>query len=171
MRIDALLVMHTDRCLIRGIIDWEMVSLCNIHFNLITRVDNDGIKFKRVIVGFHTRAKCAIWMIINSSYGSFEWRYFGLCVRKMTVQRCFPVTYLSNHAAKIAIWMLWPLNCDLGGGATWPSNHFRIYTARCTCTEAMETRAPCMFDWQGTQTRATLLLPLWNAKPQIWYTA
>ena len=30
-----------------------------------------------------------------------------------------------------------------------------------------ETRAPCMFDWQGTQTRATHLLPLWNAEPQI----
>ena len=24
-----------------------------------------------------------------------------------------------------------------------------------------------MFDWQGTQTQATHLLPLWNAKPQI----
>ena len=103
---------------------------------------------------------------------SFEWWYFGPCVCKimsrcaiqMTVQRYFPVTHLSNHAAK----MPWPLNCDLGGGGMWPSNHFRLYTVRCICTEAQETWAPCMFDWQGTQTRAMHLFPLWNAKPQIW---
>ena len=41
------------------------------------------------------------------------------------------------------------------------------YTACCICTEAQEMRAPCMFDWHGTQTRATLLLLHWNAKPQI----
>ena len=68
---------------------------------------------------------------------------------------------------KITVWMPWPLNCDLGGGAMWPSNHFRLYTAHCICTEAQETRAPCMFDWQGTQTPATQVLPLWNAKSQI----
>ena len=80
----------------------------------------------------------------HSSYASFEWRYFGPCVRKfcimmrnlncaikMTVRRCFPVMHLSSHGVKnceIAVWMPWPLNCDLGGGATWPSNHFRRLT-------------------------------------------
>ena len=59
--------------------------------------------------------------------------------------------YLKSRS-EIAVWMPWPLNCDLGGGATWPSNHFRLYTARCICTEAQEMRVPCMFDWQGTQT-------------------
>ena len=90
------------------------------------------------------------------------------CAIQMTIRRCFPVTYLSNHAGKSPYKMPWPLNCDLGGGATWPSNHFRLYTAR-ICTEAQETRAPCMFDWQDTQTRATHLLLLWNAKSQIGY--
>ena len=53
---------------------------------------------------------------------------------------------------EIAVWMPWPLNCDLGGGVTWPSNHFRLYTTPCICTEAQAMRAPCMFDWQGTHT-------------------
>ena len=50
-----------------------------------------------------------------------------------------------------------------GGGAKWTSNHFRLYTVRCICTEAQEMRAPCMFDWQGTQTSFSR----WNAKSQI----
>ena len=56
-----------------------------------------------------------------------------------------------KSCSEIAVWMPWPLNCDLEGGATWP-NHFCLYTMRCRCTEAQEMRAPCMFDWQGTQT-------------------
>ena len=35
----------------------------------------------------------------------------------------------SQIMQRIAVWMPWPLNCDLGGGATWPSNHFRWETA------------------------------------------
>ena len=73
--------------------------------------------------------------------------------------------------SEITVWMPWPLNRDLGGGggggggrgAKWPSNHFRLYTACCMCTEALEMQAPCMFDWQGTQT----FLSCWNAKSQI----
>ena len=50
-----------------------------------------------------------------------------------------------------------------GAELVWPSNHFRLYTARCICTEAQEMRAPCMFDWQGTQT----FFSHWNAKSKI----
>ena len=65
--------------------------------------------------------------------------------------------------SEITVWMPWPLIRDLGGGAKWSSNHFRLYSARCICTEAQEMRAPCMFDWQGTQT----FFSGWNAKSQI----
>ena len=61
------------------------------------------------------------------------------------------------------VWMPWLLIRDLGGGAKWPSNHFRLYTARCICTEAQEMRAMCIFDWQGIQT----FFSRWNAKSQI----
>ena len=42
-----------------------------------------------VIDCFHTRAKCAIWMIIWIAQfeWSFEWQYFGPCVRK-SISRC-----------------------------------------------------------------------------------
>ena len=91
---------------------------------------------------FHTRAKCKIWMIIRIAQfeWSFESQYFGPCVRKIT-SRCLiwiaqfkwrsgGVSSDASHKSRIpiAIWMPWPLNCDLGGGgggATWPSNHFR----------------------------------------------
>ena len=60
-------------------------------------------------------------------------------------------SYASHKScSEITVWMPWPLNRDLGGGAKWPSNHFRLYTMCCICTEAQEMRAPCMFDWQGT---------------------
>ena len=75
-------------------------------------------------------------------------------------------SYASRKSrSEIAVWMPWPLNYDLRGGAKWPSNHFRLYTARCICTEAQEMRAPCTFDWQLGYT--DILLPLWNAKSQI----
>ena len=73
-------------------------------------------------------------------------------------------SYASRKScSEITVWMPWPLNHDLGGGAKWPSNHFRLYTARCICTEAQEMRAPCIFDWQGTQT----FFSRWKAKSQI----
>ena len=76
-------------------------------------------------------------------------------------------SYASRKSrSEITVWMRWPLNHDLGGGAKWPSNHFRLYTARCICTEAQEMRAPCMFDWQGTQSPRHSS-PLGNAKSQI----
>ena len=76
-------------------------------------------------------------------------------------------SYASRKScSEITAWIPWPLIRDLGGGANykWPSNHFRLYTMCCLCTEAQEMRAPCMFDWQGTQT----FFSGWNAKSQIW---
>ena len=91
---------------------------------------------------------------------------FELCNSNDGPEVFFSDSSLKSHS-EIAVWMPWPLNRDLGGGATWPSNHFRLYTARCTCTEARETRAPCMCNWQGTYIPRhephMLHLPLWNA--------
>ena len=71
-----------------------------------------------------------------------------------------------NHRMNALTSKLWYGGAELH--CMWPSNHFRLYTARCiVCTEAQETRAPCMFDWQGIHTWATYLLPLWKAKLQI----
>ena len=102
---------------------------------------------------------------------SFEWRYFLPCVCKLTSRCVIWNAQLKWRSGGIFQWRISQITQQnrrmnaltsklwFGGGATWPSNHFRLYTAHCICTKAYETRAPCMFDWQGTQTR--------NAKPQI----
>ena len=97
-----------------------------------------------------------------ASEWSFEWRYFRQCVRKFILRCVIWIAKLpyDSNALTSKLWF--------GGGAMWPSNHFRLYTACCISTEAQETWAPCMFDWQVTQTRSTHLLgPRWNARPQI----
>ena len=86
----------------------------------------------------------------------------------MRISNDGPEVFSSCNASRksrseITVWMPWPLNRDLRGRAKWPSNHFRLHTARCICTEAQEMRAPCMFDWQGTQT----FFSRWNAKPKF----
>ena len=100
-------------------------------------------------------SKCAFWIKI---WKTVCWtvctpNYIAMhhlkCAFQMTVRRCFPVTQIMqrNHCMNALTSKLW-----FGGGAKWPSNHFRLYTACCICTEAQEMRAPCMSDWQGTQT-------------------
>ena len=104
-----------------------------------------------------------------------ERQYFGPCVRQIT-SRCIiwnaHFKWRSGGVFKLRISQITQRNHCMnaltskswfGGGAKWPSNHLRLYTARCMCTEAQEMRAPCMFDWQGTQTFSR-----WNAKSQIW---
>ena len=85
----------------------------------------------------------------------FKWRSGG--VFKLRISQIMQ----RNHRMNALTSKLW--FGGGGGGAKWPSNHFRLYTARCICTEAQEMRAPCMFDWQGTQT----FFSSWNAKSQI----
>ena len=109
---------------------------------------------------------CAIWIIIwiVQFELSFERRYFGPCVCQIT-SRCViwnaHFKWRSGGVFQLCISQITQQNCCMnaltsklwfGGGATWPSNHFHLYTARCICTEAQEMRALCMFDWQGTQT-------------------
>ena len=75
-------------------------------------------------------------------------------------------SYASRKSrSEITVWMPWPLNRDLGGGAKWPSNHFRLYTARCIYMYRSTGNASSMhvFDWQGSQT----FFSRWNAKSQI----
>ena len=116
-------------------------------------------KGSKLLDCFHTRAKCVIWIWIWNAHFElkFERQYFGPCVRQIT-SWCVIwnahfkwrsggvfLSYASlKSRSEITVWMPWPLNRDLGGGAKWPANHFRLYTACCICTEAQEMRAPCM---------------------------
>ena len=125
---------------------------------------------------FSHDAKCAIWIIIWIAQFelSFEWRYFGPCVCQITSWCVIWNTqfkWRSGGVFQLRISQITQGNRRMnaltdklcfGGGATWPSNHLRLYTACCTCTEAQEMWAPCMFDWQGTQTffsRSRMLNP------------
>ena len=126
---------------------------------------------------FHTRAKCVIWIWIRNAHFElkFERRYFGPCVRQIT-SRCviwnahfkwrsggvFQLYASCKSRSKITVWMPWPLNCDLGGGAKWPSNHFRLYILHVAYTEAQEIQ---MHVWLAGY--PDILLPLWSAKSQI----
>ena len=82
-------------------------------------------------------SKCAFWIKIRKTVfwtvcmPNYIAMHHLKCAFQMMVQMCFPVTHLANHANEITVWMPWPLNCDLGGGAKSPSNHFRLYTACC----------------------------------------
>ena len=100
----------------------------------------------------------------HSNYASFEWRYFGPCVRKFASRCVSWIAQFKWQSGGVFQWRISritqrnrrmnALTCKLwfGGGATWPSNHFRLHIMRCICTEAQEMQALCMFDWQGTQT-------------------
>ena len=69
-------------------------------------------------------------------------------------------SYASHKSrSEITVWMPWPLNCDLGGGAMWPSNHFRLYMYRST------GNASSVHVWLAGY--PDILLPLWNANSQI----
>ena len=104
---------------------------------------------------FHTRTKCAIWMIIQTTV--FWTMCTQICIAmrnlncaiQMFVRRCFLVTHVSKSCRDVTVWLPWPLNCNPLVRATWPSNHFRLYTARCTCSDAHETRAPRLLNFIG----------------------
>ena len=72
---------------------------------------NDGI-LDRVYANLH----CDAWFELCNSNDNLE---------------VFSSDASLKSCSEITVWMPWPLNCDLGGGATWPSNHFRLYTVRC----------------------------------------
>ena len=88
------------------------------------------------------------------------------CAFQMTIQRCFPVTHLANHAAK-SMYMyecpdLYIVICGAELSDLLTTSAY-IPHAAYDCKEAQEMRAPCMFDWQGTQK----FFSRWNAKSQI----
>ena len=87
----------------------------------------------------------------------------------MRISNHGPEVFSSYNSRKsrseIAVWMTWPLNRVLGAELVWPSNHFRLYTASCICTEAQEMRAPCMFDWRVSPCQFTQLI--YNFKPYL----
>ena len=100
----------------------------------------------------------------------FERRYFGPCVRQITSRFVIWDAHLKSRSRgvfELRISQITQRNrcmnamtsksCFGGVELVWPSNHFCLYTARCM-------RAPCMFDWQGTQT----YFSRWNAKSKIW---
>ena len=110
----------------------------------------------------------------------FEWWYFGPCVScKITSGSIIWIVQfkwrsggvfqlrISQITQWIAVWMPWPLNRDLGAELRDLLTTSAYKPCAAYMYRAQETQALCIFDWQGTQTRATHLLPLWNAKPQI----
>ena len=57
-----------------------------------------------------------------------------------------------KSCSEITASMPWPLNCDMGAELS-DLLTTSAYIPRAACvSEAQEMRAPCMFDWQGTQT-------------------
>ena len=131
------------------------------HLWTVTKtVSHDG---KVRILNFDS--KCAFWVKIRKTVfftvctpnhiamrnwnAHFKWRSRGAFQKRIS-----QITQ-QNHCMNALTSKSW--------FAEWPSNHFRLYTALCICTEAQEMRAPCMFDWQGTQT----FFSCWNAKSQI----
>ena len=142
-----------------------MTSHCMIDcLNTLWLFSHDG---KVRILNFNSR--CASWIKIRKTVfwtmctpNHVEIRDLR-CASQITVQRCFRVTHLTNHATKSLyechdLWIVF-----WGAELVWPSNLFRLYTTRCICTEAQEMRAPCMFDWQGTQT----FFSRWNANSKF----
>ena len=70
----------------------------------------------------------------------------------------------SKSRSEITVWMPWPLNCDLGGGAKWPSNSLPpIY--RVLHMYRSTGNASSVHVWLAGY--PDILLPLWNAKSQI----
>ena len=127
---------------------------------------------------FHTRAKCAIWIIIwiVQFEWSFELQYFGPCIRQIT-SRCIiwnvqfkwrPEVFSSYASLKsrseIAVSMPWPLNWD-----------FEAELHDLLTTSTYIPRAAYVQKHIKCELRACLigrvprhLLPLWNVKPQSW---
>ena len=85
------------------------------------------------------------------------------CASQITVQRCFRVTHLANHAAKsLCEWMT---SCVWGADLVWLLTTSAYNTARCTCK--WNVNNTCMFDWQGTQTQRRLFSTLSKGKSQF----
>ena len=100
---------------------------------------------------------CAFWIIIRKTYCILDCVYAKLhhdASFEMRISNDGPEVFSSYASRKsrseITVWMPWPLIFYIyilfliiiifcfffGGGAKWPSNHFRLYAARCICTEA-----------------------------------
>ena len=107
--------------------------------------------------------KMVFWTVCMPNYITM---HHLKCAFQMTVRRCFPVNASRKSHSEITVWMPWPLNCDFGGGAKWPSNHFRLYTARCIYNVYRSSgNASSVHVWLAGY--PDILLPLWNAKSQI----
>ena len=81
------------------------------------------------------------------------------CASQITVQRCFPVTILANHAAKSVYEWLDLRIVFWGAELVWPSNHFRLWYNALHMQRKCKQHT-CVFDWQGTQTQPCLFSSL-----------
>ena len=132
---------------------------------------------KSKVRNLNDHSNCAIWMIIRmmAFWTVCTQNYIAMrnlkCATQMTVRRCFPVMYLSNHAVKSLYECL-----DLkivswgggGGGATWPSNHFHLYTAHWIMYRRTGNASSMYVLLAGYPDTNEAFLLLWNAKPQFW---
>ena len=103
---------------------------------------------------FHKTAKCVFLIVIRDAH--LNWItirntvFWTVCTPnhvEITVPEVFlSLLYASRKSRSESLCeMTWPLNLFFffGGGGegaelVWPSNHFRLYTARCICTKAKE---------------------------------
>ena len=136
---------------------------------------------------FHTTAKCVFWILIWDAHFELKFKIRILnknskyafwikiqntqnmpnhvakrnlkCASQITVQRCFPVTILANHATKSVYERLDLRIVFWGAELVWPSNHFHLQY-RALHMQRKRKQHTCMFDWQATQTQPCLFSTL-----------
>ena len=111
---------------------------------------------------FHTTAKCVFWILIRDAHFELKFKIRKKtvcmpnhvakrnlkCASQITVQRCFPVTILANHATKSVYEWLDLRIVFWGAELVWPSNHFHYNTARCTCKGNVNNTRACLIGRQ-----------------------
>ena len=100
----------------------------------------------RVTVILTASSRSVIWI------AQFKWR----------VWRCFPSDVSLKSSSQIAVWMPWPLNCDLESGATWLYNHFHL-TAHFSNRNSITNEIPISMS-EEHRNEPHFFSPLWNAK-------
>ena len=157
---------------------WLRKQTCIRSANAINTCEDRAKTWLQFYEGFHTRAKVQnlndhlsyriilmtiFWPVctqISITNGNLN------CAIQIMIQRCFPVTHLSNHAAKSLCEVPWPLHCDLGAELC-----DLLTTSTCKphifyyILSQMRKQSACH---QNTETSHASSPRSENAKPQTW---
>ena len=115
---------------------WSSLSL----FKAASNKNMHSLECQLVYDCFHTTAKCVFWILIRDAHFELNSKYAKKtvcmpnhvakrnlkCASQITVQRCFPVTILANHATKSVYEWLDLRIVFWGAELVWPSNHFHL---------------------------------------------